>query len=204
MPVIRAHGSSKPCRSRILATVHRPHSSRCPRVRSPHGCLTCPSVRAVRMLRRPGSPATRQPAFAAGHQARYPASYTSATRRRSRSYCRRFPAALSAAGIRFLGALFPPRNSAFLAVGLPHRHYGVDLTEFPRSTRVRPDRVGCHLYPGSSGVHTTVDECSVAACRFSAARSLSSPPSRPDAGSCRNEASAMVHWHSPFRSSPHL
>ena len=52
--------------------------------------------------------------------------------------------------------------------------------------------------PRSNGVHTTVDDCSVAACRFSAARSLSSPPAQPDAGSCRNEASTMVHSIHPF------
>ena len=33
---------------------------------------------------------------------------------------------------------------------------------------------------------------------------LVTPPPRPDTGSCRNEASAMVHWRSPFRSSPRL
>jgi len=71
---------------------------------------------------------------------------------------------------------------------LAYHHAGagvMDLTGFPRSTRMRYDRVGCHLYPGSGGVHTTVGQSSVAACRFSAARSLSSPPARPDAGSCR-------------------
>jgi hypothetical protein len=58
--------------------------------------------------------------------------------------------------------------------------------------------------PGSSGVHATVDPSSIAACRFSTARSLSSPPTRPDMGSCGNEASPRVHSRSPFRSSPHL
>src|SRR5438067_2777477 len=48
---------------------------------------------------------------------------------------------------------------------------------------MRHDRVGCQLYPGSGGIHTTVEESSVAACRFATARSLSSPPARPDAGS---------------------
>ncbi len=91
-----------------------------------------------------------------------------------------------------------------LRLAYHHAYAGVmDLTGFPRSTRMRYDRVGCHLYPGSGGVHTTVEESSVAACRFSTARSSSSPPARPDVGSCGNEASAMVHWYSPFRSSPH-
>jgi hypothetical protein len=66
----------------------------------------------------------------------------------------------------------------------------------------RPGRVPA--IPGSSGVHATIGQCSVAACRFSTARSLSSPPARPDSGSCRNEASPLVHSGSPFRSSPHL
>ena len=92
-----------------------------------------------------------------------------------------------------------------LRLAYHHAYAGVmDLTGFPRSARIECDRVGCHLHPGSSGVHTTIGQSSVAACRFSTARSLSSPPARPDAESCRNEASAVVHWYSPFRSSPHL
>jgi hypothetical protein len=70
---------------------------------------------------------------------------------------------LSATGIRFLGVLFPPRDSASLTVGLPPQLHVMDLTGLPRSTRMRYDRVGCQLYPGSSGVHTTVESSSVAA-----------------------------------------
>ena len=81
---------------------------------------------------------------------------------------------LSATGIRFLGVLFPPRDSASLTVGLPPPTPAMDLTGFPRSTRMRHGRVGRHLYPGSDGVHATVAECSVAACRFSTARPSSS------------------------------
>src|SRR5436190_18747710 len=92
-----------------------------------------------------------------------------------------------------------------LRLAYHHTRAGVmDLTGFPRSTRMRYNRIGCHLYPGSGGVHTTVEESSVAACRFATARSSSSPPARPDPGSCRNEASPLVHSRSPFRSSPHL
>src|SRR6266511_3712610 len=111
---------------------------------------------------------------------------------------------LSATGVRFLGVLFPPRNSASLTVGLPPTSNVMDLTGLPRSTRMRYARVGCQLYPGSGGVPTTVDPSSVAARRFSTACSSSSPPPRPDLGSCRNEASPLVHSRSPFRSSPHL
>ena len=113
---------------------------------------------------------------------------------------------LSTAGVGFLGVLFPPRSPAPLTVGLPAPPSGQHrtLTGFPRFPRMSYGRVGCQLYPGSSGVPATVDPCSVAACRFSTARSLSSPPSRPDLGSCRNEASPLVHSRSPFRPSPHL
>ena len=112
---------------------------------------------------------------------------------------RRTSCCLSAAGIRFLGVLFPPRDSASLTVGLPPHPPGVvDLTGFPRSTRARYGRVGCHLYPGGDGVHTTVEASSVAVCRFSTACPSSSPPPRPDPGSCRNEASTMVHSIHPF------
>src|SRR6266545_2601878 len=93
----------------------------------------------------------------------------------------------------------PPSQLAY-----HHTPGAVDLTGFPRSARMRHDRVGCQLYPGSGGVHATVEPSSVAACRFATARSSSSPPPRPDPGSCRNEASPLVHARSPFRSSPHL
>src|SRR5262245_56121848 len=54
-----------------------------------------------------GSPATRQPAFAARHQARYPASYTRPTRLEGPVTTAPLSCCLSAAGIRFLGVLFP-------------------------------------------------------------------------------------------------
>jgi hypothetical protein len=47
---------------------------------------------------------------------------------------------LSTTGIRFLGVLFPPRNSASLTVGLPRHQNAMDLTGLPRSTRMRYDR----------------------------------------------------------------
>ena len=100
-----------------------------------------------------GSPATRQPAFAAG------------TRPGIRPVIREAPGwrtgtalplsrCLSAAGISFLGVLFPPGDWAPLTVGLPaapRRHYRT-LTGFPRSARMRCGRAGCPLYPGSDGV----------------------------------------------------
>ena len=107
---------------------------------------------------------------------------------------RRTSCCLSAAGIRFLGVLFPPRDSASLTVGLPPHPPGVvDLTGFPRSTRASYGRVGCHLYPGDDGVPATVGASSVAVCRFSTACPSSSLAPQSDPGSCRNEASTMVH-----------
>ena len=61
---------------------------------------------------------------------------------------------LSAAGIGFLGVLFPPGNPAFLTVGLPEapRRRRRTLTGFPRSARMRCGRAGRPLYPGGDGV----------------------------------------------------
>jgi hypothetical protein len=81
---------------------------------------------------------------------------------------------LSAAGICFLGVLFPPGSWALLTVGLPpHPERGPwTLTGFPRSTRVRYSRVGCPLYPGGDGVHTAIEESSAVVCRLPAASLL--------------------------------
>jgi hypothetical protein len=49
----------------------------------------------------------RQPAFAAGHPARYPASYP-ARPLEGAAITSRFPAVFRHAGVRFLGILFPP------------------------------------------------------------------------------------------------
>jgi len=175
--------------------------------------LTCPSVPVVAVRRRskahpPTSACFRSPA-PSHRQARYPASYTKPTGWKDRRSTAPLSCCLSATGIRFLGVLFPPRDSASLTVGLPphpsHERLSMmdpDGVSTFHTHELRPGRV--QLYPGSGGVHTTVDPCSVAACRFSTARSSSSPPPRPDPGSCRNEASPLVHSRSPFRSSPHL
>ena len=65
---------------------------------------------------------------------------------------------LSAAGIRFLGTLSRQWTSAPLTIGLPPclcipAPAQRTLTRFPRSARMRPDRIGRLLYPGDSGVH---------------------------------------------------
>jgi hypothetical protein len=94
-------------------------AGRRPRFCSPQGRLTCPSVPAKISTGRHDSPASRQPAFAAGHQApvsgrlygKHPVGGPAPSLPLSRC--------LSTAGIGFLGVLFPPRSPALLTVGLP-------------------------------------------------------------------------------------
>ncbi len=152
-----------------------------------------------------GSPATRQPAFAAGHQARYPVSYAEGNRWRT-----------GHGASVFLLPFGPPAFASWAScsrqgIGLSLRSAYRDTTRvsrtrtgFPRSARVRCGRVGCPLYPGGDGVPTAVGASSAVVCRLSAAGLLSSPALQSDPKSCRNEASARVHWRSPFRPSPRL
>jgi hypothetical protein len=79
--------------------------------------------------------------------------------------------------------------SAFLTVGLPARQQlsGRTGTGFPRSTRMRHDRIGCPQLPRDGGAPTTDTESSAAACRFPTA----SPAPRcriPPSGAQRNGA----------------
>ena len=97
-------------------------AGRRPRFCSPQGRLTCPSAPAKISTRRHGSPASRQPAFAAG----CPLCIRPGIRPVIRQHPVGGPAptlplsrCLSATGISFLGVLFPPRNPAPLTVGLP-------------------------------------------------------------------------------------
>ncbi len=63
----------------------------------------------------------------------------------------RLPVAFRQPGIRLLGHPLPPRSWACLAVGLPAAHLGGRTsTGFPRCTRMRCDRGGCPLYPGTA------------------------------------------------------
>ena len=109
---------------------------------------------------------------------------------------------LSAIGIRFLGILFPPRDSA-----PPHdRPTGPKAwtpTGFPRSTHPRHDRIGCPLYPETSGAHTTGPCPPVAACPLCQGPGPITPGSRSHLpGAVNYEASSRVHSRSPARSSP--
>jgi hypothetical protein len=101
----------------------------------------------------------------------YPASYPGTAAWRS-GHVIPVSCCLSAAGLRFLGILFPPRNSALLTVGLPalaHR----TLTGFPCSARVRCGWGRASSIPRERRCpHGRV--CSTtAACRITAARPLS-------------------------------
>jgi len=61
---------------------------------------------------------------------------------------------LSAADIRFSVIRFPPRNWAFLTVGLPARPRARRTsTGLPRSARTSCDRGGCPLCPEDGGAH---------------------------------------------------
>ena len=88
--------------------------------------------------------------FRAGHQARYPASYAGAARGGA-GHAAPVSCCLSATGIRFLGILCPPGNSASLTVGLPAAYPRRTPTGFPRSARARRGRAGRPLYPGDGG-----------------------------------------------------
>jgi hypothetical protein len=113
---------------------------------------------------------------------------------------------LSAAGIGFLGVLFPPGNPAFLTVGLPAapRRRRRTLTGFPRSARMRCGRAGCPLYPGGDGV--PCDHRDVRGRRLPPCNGWPLPPQyrSPDPGCQIDEASTRIQGHSPFRPSPHL
>ncbi len=93
----------------------------------------------------------------------------------------------------------PPSRSAYHHT--PGRD-GPDGVSTFRTHETRPGRVPA--LPRERRYPRDRRTSSVAACRFATARSLSSPPPRPDPGSCRNEASPLVHSRSPFRSSPYL
>ena len=119
-----------------------------------------------------GSPATRQPACTARHQARYPASYTKPpVEGPDCASC--FPAAFRPPA--FASWASCSRHGFRFPYGRPtttHTGDGPDGVSTFHTHETRPGRAP--PYPGSDGVHATVAECSVAACRFSTARPSSS------------------------------
>jgi hypothetical protein len=79
---------------------------------------------------------------------------------------------LSPAGIRFLGILFPPQNSAALTMGLPCRRGGMDsvgVSAF-RTCATRPGWVPSLLRGG--GVFPIIVTSMPGACHFSTASPL--------------------------------
>jgi hypothetical protein len=182
-----------PVQDSVLSSVHL------------HRCLTCPSVPVVSVLRHQRLTRPRQPAFAAGHQARYPAGYTNGIRLEDRYGRRRFPASFRPPAF----ASWAPcsRRGTGLSLRSAYHHTPEGWwtsTGFPRFTHVRHGRVGCPLYPGGDGVHTAVEASSAVVCRLSAA-SLSSPrhhhPTRGVAVTRHQRGFTCVH---PSGSSPHL
>ena len=184
---------SVPLQGRVLGSVHH------------HGRLTGPSVPAYPALCLKGSPATRQPAFAAGHQARYPASYTDRTRLEDRS---RAPAFLLPFGRRhwLLGRPVPARESGFpygrLAGGAQAAPPDPDGVSTFRTHEMRPGRVsslprGRRCSPRPSGRPRSP---SAALQRLAPA----TPVPLTDPGCQIDEASTRIQGHSPFRPSPHL
>src|SRR5947208_15968778 len=98
---------------------------------------------------------------------------------------------LSAAGLRFLGILFPPRNSALLTVGLPalaHR----TLTGFPCSARVRCGWGKGVLYTPGTAVPTRPRMLHDRRLPHHSGASLLSPVLHPGPGSHADEASSRI------------
>src|SRR5262245_5497933 len=99
-----------------------------------------------------GPPGSRQLPFGPTHPAWYAASYTQTTAVGGHGHAPALSCHLSAAAIRFLAVLFPPRISAFLTVGLPaaglvHR----TMTGFPCSALVRCGRCRAPPIPRDRG-----------------------------------------------------
>ena len=107
---------------------------------------------------------------------------------------------LSAAGVRFLGILFPPGSSALLTVGLPGSAW--TLAGFPRSAHPSHGRIGRPLCPEASGAHTTGPVPPAAARPLSQGPGPITPARIPSPGAVYYEASSRVHSRSPARPSP--
>ena len=98
---------------------------------------------------------------------------------------------VSAAGIRFLVILFPPRSWAFLTVGLPARPQGAGRTQtgFPCFARTSCDRGGCPLYSGDGGAHPDRGRSPASACRNLSDMSLRPATASRRYGALLHEAS---------------
>ena len=154
-----------------------------------------------------GSPASRQPAFAARPRQHrclvwYPASYPAPPPGAAGTQCW-FPVAFRPTGICFLGILFPPGKWAFLAVRLPIRHINGSDPVGVSVFHTRKIRLGLGvLYTPGTAVSTR-PQCiyvrrlpplngSVPVC----------PAQPPDPDSLSHEASARIPGQSPHASLP--
>jgi len=144
------------------------------------------------------------PRYTAGHQARYPASYTRTHRLEGPATTA--PAFLLSFDCRrsLLGRPVPATGFRFPCgrPTTPPKRCGPDGVSTFHTHEIRPGRVPS--VPREQ--RCPHDRRSVLGRRLPILNGplLVTLTTQPDPGSCRNEASAVVHWHSPFRSSPHL
>jgi hypothetical protein len=133
---------------------------------SAHQCLTCPSVPAFRQmmhqrLTRPTSARLRARHLPVSGQL-----YETATG--SAALLSRFPAAFRLPAFASWAFLFPPRNSAFLTIGLPTtaRWWGLDGVSMFRTNEIRVGS-GAPCTPGLRCSHSRRNRFGCR-CRFSA------------------------------------
>jgi len=164
-------------------------------------CLTCPTVPAARSASLHSSPTHVSASFETRTQSvRYPASYPRPATGGVACYPARVSCWLSPTGIRFLGILFPPENSAALTIGLPRRRNCTDSVGVSvfRTCEMRPGWVPSLLRGG--GVVPIAVTSTTGTCRFSTA----SPIPRwsiPSAGAGITKHT-KIRSRSPVRPSP--
>ena len=115
----------------------------------------------------------------------------------------RFPAVFRLPAFRFSVIRFPPRDWAFLTVGLPDETSAGPRRGLPRFARTSYDRGGCLLCPEDGGALPGWAGFPADACRFPAA-SPCAPLPHPIGGADRNETSVGGLGSSPVRSASRL
>ena len=168
-----------------------------PLVRSPYRRLTCPSVPAA--LANHSSKAHlpmwarfRARAHRPGIRPVIRTDQRRADRPRSLS-CR-----LSAAGIGFLGILYPPGTWAFVTSGLPPPRIGVADPDGVSMFRTHETRLGLGAL-STPGTMVSTRPRSILGRHLPPSNGPAPiiPALNPVPGCMANEASARVHWHSP-------
>ena len=198
------------CRRRRTRSSQARQSTAC-QSRTPSGPFTAPAGTApnlsvgsnlVAIVSLTGSPDPRQPAFAAGHPARYPASYPRTPGRRARTSSP-VSCCLSTTGIRFSGHPVPARGTGPSSRSADRPPEGGRTPSgFPRSALTSYDRVGCPLYPGDQRCSPDRMPCPASACHITAA----CPYTPPDHPTARSSVLRGIHKgsrDSPVRSAPH-